>query len=478
MELDLRVSDEAVEALAAAGPEREAAIALALREAVTNVLRHAQARTCRVALSEVTGTSSGSPLSPSIPLSPRGARRTPPPDPRESSPEVTGTSSGSPLSPSIPLSPRGARRTPPPDPREPSPEVTGTSGKGGRIRLVVVDDGRGGGSPDGAGIEGMRAADRGPGRHRPPALRGRHPVDRRAARAAPRGGGGTRGRRGGSLRRAPHLPRARLSRLSPDPSGPARMIPMETTPATPAPVPDATDSVDVLVIGGAFSGALVRPAAPTPAAGRPDPGGGASEEFDRKVGEATVEISALFLHRLLGTSDYLARHQLPKHGLRFWFSDGADRSLDEMTEIGPAEVPRLPSFQLDRGGARRAPPRHRPGRGRRGAAPGEGRPRWSSAGRRAGSRSRSRTAGTVPVTAPLGGRRLRPPRLPRPPPAHPPPGRGAPDRGPLGALARRRRPRRPGGPGHRPPLAPPPAGGARRAASPPTTSAATAGGAG
>jgi flavin-dependent dehydrogenase len=115
-----------------------------------------------------------------------------------------------------------------------------------------------------------------------------------------------------------------------------------TRPASPP------DRVDVLVIGGAFSGAasalLLRRWLP----GRRVMVVERAEEFDRKVGEATVELSALFLHRVLGLSDFLARHQLPKHGLRFWFASDPDQSLAEMTEVGPAEVPRLPSFLLDR----------------------------------------------------------------------------------------------------------------------------------
>lgn len=110
----------------------------------------------------------------------------------------------------------------------------------------------------------------------------------------------------------------------------------------------AADRVDVLVIGGAFSGASVAlllrrwlPRARVLLVER-------APVFDRKVGEATVEISAMFLTRVLGQSDFLARHQLPKHGLRFWFADGAERTFAEMTEVGPIEVPRLPSFQLDR----------------------------------------------------------------------------------------------------------------------------------
>ncbi|MEM8932323.1 MAG: tryptophan 7-halogenase, partial [Acidobacteriota bacterium] len=46
--------------------------------------------------------------------------------------------------------------------------------------------------------------------------------------------------------------------------------------------------------------------------------------------------------------DHLARCHLPKHGLRFWFTDHDGRRLDEMTEIGPMQTPDLPSYQLDR----------------------------------------------------------------------------------------------------------------------------------
>lgn len=73
-----------------------------------------------------------------------------------------------------------------------------------------------------------------------------------------------------------------------------------------------------------------------------------TETFGRKVGEATVEVSGMFLSRVLGLYDELSRHHLPKHGLRFWFADQPDRALHEMTEIGPAQLPSMPSFQLDR----------------------------------------------------------------------------------------------------------------------------------
>ncbi|MEM8962565.1 MAG: NAD(P)/FAD-dependent oxidoreductase [Acidobacteriota bacterium] len=105
---------------------------------------------------------------------------------------------------------------------------------------------------------------------------------------------------------------------------------------------------DLVVVGGAFSGTatavLVKrwnPDARVLVIER-------SEQFGRRVGEATVEISSLFLHRVLGIYDHLSREHLPKHGLRYWLADHPGRSLAEMTEVGPREVPRLPSFQLDR----------------------------------------------------------------------------------------------------------------------------------
>ena len=108
------------------------------------------------------------------------------------------------------------------------------------------------------------------------------------------------------------------------------------------------DNYDVVVIGGAFSGAscatLLKRRLPDCRILIVE----RSERFDRKVGEATVEVSAFFLHQVLGLYDHLSRRHLPKHGLRFWLSDGPGRRLDEMTEIGGGQLPRLPSFQLDR----------------------------------------------------------------------------------------------------------------------------------
>jgi flavin-dependent dehydrogenase len=73
-----------------------------------------------------------------------------------------------------------------------------------------------------------------------------------------------------------------------------------------------------------------------------------SEEFDWKVGESTVEMSAYFLTRVLKQYDYLSREQLPKHAFRYWFVNDQVTGLREASEVGPTQLPRTPSFQLDR----------------------------------------------------------------------------------------------------------------------------------
>ena len=105
---------------------------------------------------------------------------------------------------------------------------------------------------------------------------------------------------------------------------------------------------DVVVIGGAFSGAAtalllrrLRPQTRVLVVER-------SERFDRKVGEATVEVSGFFLAHVLRLHRILSEEHLAKHGLRYFFTDGQGRKLEEMTEVGGISIPALPSFQLDR----------------------------------------------------------------------------------------------------------------------------------
>ena len=58
-----------------------------------------------------------------------------------------------------------------------------------------------------------------------------------------------------------------------------------------------------------------------------------SEAFTRRVGEATVEISAYFLGRVLGLTQYLNEAHLVKQGMRFWFANDHARSLEAAKSV-------------------------------------------------------------------------------------------------------------------------------------------------
>ncbi|MDP9292297.1 MAG: NAD(P)/FAD-dependent oxidoreductase [Verrucomicrobiota bacterium] len=73
-----------------------------------------------------------------------------------------------------------------------------------------------------------------------------------------------------------------------------------------------------------------------------------SERFTRRVGEATVEVSAFFLGRVLGMTQFLNETQLVKQGMRFFFANEQTASLAEASELGGRFQVRLPSYQLDR----------------------------------------------------------------------------------------------------------------------------------
>jgi flavin-dependent dehydrogenase len=105
---------------------------------------------------------------------------------------------------------------------------------------------------------------------------------------------------------------------------------------------------DVVVIGGALSGA-----ATATLLLRENPGlrlliVEKTAQFGRKVGEATVEISAYFMGRVLGMTQYLNESHLVKQGMRFWFKNDEVKSLDEASEIGGRYQVRMPAYQLDR----------------------------------------------------------------------------------------------------------------------------------
>jgi len=105
---------------------------------------------------------------------------------------------------------------------------------------------------------------------------------------------------------------------------------------------------DVVIIGGAFSGAATalmlkrkRPEARVLIIEK-------TAEFDRKVGESTTEVSSCYMTRILGLTHYLGHHQLAKQGLRLWFSNRPDQPFGDCVEVGTRYQSRLPGFQVDR----------------------------------------------------------------------------------------------------------------------------------
>ena len=105
---------------------------------------------------------------------------------------------------------------------------------------------------------------------------------------------------------------------------------------------------DAVIMGGAFSGAasaLVlkrkRPNARVLIIEK-------NAEFDRKVGESTTEVSSCYMTRILGLTHHLGHHQLPKQGLRLWFSNRPEQPFEDCVEVGARYQARLPGFQVDR----------------------------------------------------------------------------------------------------------------------------------
>jgi flavin-dependent dehydrogenase len=105
---------------------------------------------------------------------------------------------------------------------------------------------------------------------------------------------------------------------------------------------------DVVVIGGALSGA-----ATALLLLREQPGLKVlvlekSTAFGRRVGEATVEVSGYFLGRVLGLTQHLNESHLVKQGMRFWFFNPQAQTLADCSEMGGRYLSRVPSFQVDR----------------------------------------------------------------------------------------------------------------------------------
>jgi flavin-dependent dehydrogenase len=107
-------------------------------------------------------------------------------------------------------------------------------------------------------------------------------------------------------------------------------------------------SYDVVIVGGALSGAataiLLLREMPTLRVLIVE----RTTAFGRKVGEATVEVSAHFLGRVLGLTQHLNESHLCKNGMRFWFANEMTNTLTDCSEIGGLYQVRLPAYQVDR----------------------------------------------------------------------------------------------------------------------------------
>lgn len=105
---------------------------------------------------------------------------------------------------------------------------------------------------------------------------------------------------------------------------------------------------DVIILGGAFSGAS---AAILLRRDRPELSVLVVERaaaFDAKVGEATTEMSGMFLTRRLAQWQHLEREHLPKEGLRYWWHNENVHGHAEASEAGAFQRSTVPSFQLRR----------------------------------------------------------------------------------------------------------------------------------
>src|SRR5882757_3790013 len=106
-------------------------------------------------------------------------------------------------------------------------------------------------------------------------------------------------------------------------------------PPTPNTLPESMPrSCDVAIIGGALAGAATAIQLLRQTPGLRVVIVEKSTSFPRKVGEATVEVSAYFLGRVLGLTQYLNEAHLVKQGMRFWFTNEHTKTLDECSEIG------------------------------------------------------------------------------------------------------------------------------------------------
>ncbi len=109
---------------------------------------------------------------------------------------------------------------------------------------------------------------------------------------------------------------------------------------------------DVLIMGGGLSGLSLaiqlKLKAPqlriliAEKAAHPAP------EAAHKVGESSVEIASHYFENILGLQQQL-ENELPKFGLRFFYTQGNNTDIGQRIELGSYEYPMAKSYQIDRG---------------------------------------------------------------------------------------------------------------------------------
>src|SRR5258708_2452086 len=116
-----------------------------------------------------------------------------------------------------------------------------------------------------------------------------------------------------------------------------------------------TDEYDVVVLGGGIAGLTLalelKKIRPTTSIVVIEKQEHPVPEAAHKVGESTVEIQAHYLRNVLGLQEHLQTQQLPKFGLRMFFSLDDNRDITRRVELGHAVLPprRVATYQLDRG---------------------------------------------------------------------------------------------------------------------------------
>ncbi len=112
------------------------------------------------------------------------------------------------------------------------------------------------------------------------------------------------------------------------------------------------ESWDVAVCGGGLAGLCIarqlRGELPSARIVVIEPSPRPLPEATLKVGESSVELGSHYFEHALGLGDYLRERHLIKNGLRFFGGPG-HLPLAKRTEIGPPELPVVPSYQIDRG---------------------------------------------------------------------------------------------------------------------------------